>query len=60
MSDGDYQILNPSEFNKAEYVIKKIRLLVSKISNDAELGEKIRELINNIETLKTIDCETKT
>lgn len=59
MGDGSYQIMYPDEKHRSEYIIAKIKTIIAQNSNDAGLGSKVRELINNLDNIKSIEVETK-
>lgn len=59
MSDGSYQILYPDEKHRSEYTIAKIKAIIAGNPNDSDLGAKVRELINNIDNIKSIDVKTE-
>ncbi len=60
MSDGSYQILYPSELSKDQCLAHEVKLLAWATPNDAELGSKIRKLINNIEIIEQIEKKNET
>ena len=60
MSDGDFQILNPTNDEMYNTLEKEIILLVLDNPNDTDLGEKVRKLINNIQEVNKTENETKT